>query len=56
MSDVRTLDYTELTDQEAFDVWLTECPVEYVWQDDIDSDEGEMYYLYSFKVGGDDAR
>jgi len=50
MRDIRTLDYENLTNQEAFDVWLSECPVDYDWQDDIDIDDGCMYVLYSFKV------
>ena len=48
--DVRILNYTDLTDQEAFDVWLSECPVEYNWQMDDMEGEGSMYYIYAFKV------
>jgi len=47
MSDIRTLDYTDLTDQEAFDRWLDECPVDYQHQDDV-CDKGYSYTTYSF--------
>ena len=49
MSDIRTLDYTDLTDQEAFDRWLDECPVDYQHQDDV-FDENYSYSVYSFVI------
>jgi len=50
MSDVRTLDYTGLTDEEAFDLWLTECPVRYEHNGDEDIGDGYNYPWYYFKV------
>lgn len=48
--DIRTLNYTGLTDQEAFNIWLAECPVQYIWQNDVDDNEENIYAFYTFKV------
>ena len=50
MSDVRQLDYTDLTDQEAFDLWLSECPVNYNWQEDDYEDEDSRIEIYAFEL------
>jgi len=50
MSDIRTLNYEGLTDTEAFDLWLSECPVNYNWQEDDYEDEDSVYELYAFEL------
>ena len=50
MSDVRTLDYTDLTDTEAFDLWLSACPVNYNWQEDDYEDEDSRIEIYAFEL------
>lgn len=52
-------DYTDLTDTEAFDLWLSECPVNYNLQEDDDDyeDEDSVIEIYAFelkKEGSDD--
>ena len=50
MSDVRQLDYTDLTDTEAFDLWLSACPVNYNWQEDDYEDEDSRIEIYAFEL------
>lgn len=47
--DMRTLDYNGLTDQEAFDRWMDECPVSYQHQDDV-CDKEHTFTTYSFAI------
>jgi len=48
--DIKQLDYTDLTDQEAFDLWLSACPVDYNWQQDDYEDEEDVYEIYAFRL------
>ena len=52
MSDLRLLDYTDLTDTEAFDLWLSACPVNYQLQEDDDEyeDEDSVIEIYAFEL------
>ena len=56
MSDIRTLNYDGLTDKEAFDLWLSECPVNYNWQEDDYEDEDSVYELYAFELSKEVSR
>ena len=47
---VACYDYEGLTDKEAFDLWLSECPVDYNWQEDDYEDEESVYEIYAFRL------
>ena len=49
MIDKRVLDYTNLTDKDAFYLWMNECPVKEEFTDAFE-DENDRCELYFFRI------
>ena len=49
MIDKRVLDYTNLTDKDAFYLWMNECPVKEEFTDAFE-DENDRCEFYFFRI------
>ena len=53
MIDKRILDYTNLTDKDAFYLWMNECPVKEEFTDAFE-DENDRCEFYFFRIPKDE--